>query len=607
MAPRSTTWSDLPSDIRASIISKVAGSEPLKTGNLRHMAVSREWRSATCQAVRSLHLPYSDYERSRDLEVPLQLRLAAASTCGSPLSCFPNLESLTFESNYVGPIRRSAAASCPKLRVLHLRSCGRTVSEADLRAVLQGCVQLRELHCDIHQLEFCVPQEIGNLTALTSLKLSCNYETHSYILPDAITRLGSLQEVHLENLKHAIHPSFFSADSPLRSFTLWQSEVEGLPDSFTTLQRLESLNLHLYSFTRLPDLSTLSSLTCLDLKECENIDVRPLFSDLPWLQVLRVGGAQQHDVPAEIGRYASLEVLRIVGFENIACLPAPLGQLRSLSELTLEDCTLLSSLPESFGQLQSLQKVVLGLLPELRTLPETVGQLTQLKTLDISRCGKLLSLPVALSSRCSLQSLKLQALNLVYLPESFGLLSSLRYLELVRCMQLAILPDSFGQLSSLCNLRIAGCKELRVRPDVFGSLSSLCSLSVDVPRLTDLPSDLGNLRELRSLFISSSILKAIPDSLGQLTNLTSLSLYDCHQLRSLPDSFTQLVGLKNLCLSGCSRLEKLPLVDGELPGVCSSVGVYECPQLELPDRYRESCDRQCWAGALNFEVAHFAG
>ena len=604
MATHPTTWHDLPAVIRASIIAKVAGSEPLKTGNLRHMAVSREWLSATCQGVRSLHLQPSTHVWWRSIDLPRHLRLAAADACRSLLSRFANLESLTFEWDYAGAIKRTTAASCPKLRVLRLGTCDNAVTEADLLAVLQGCEQLRELHCHVgyhNLLEFRVPKEIGNLTALTSLKLSCR-SFHPVTLPDTITRLASLQELHLDDMKFSIHPACYSADSPLRSLTLRCPSLEGLPDSFTTLQRLESLSLITRSFTRLPDLSSFSSLICLDLDGCRNVDVRPLFSDLPWLKVLRLKCSDLQDVPAEIGRYTSLEVLHIHVFDNITSLPEQLGQLGSLSELRLDSCHRLSSLPESFGQLQSLQQLVLQCLPRLQALPETLLQLTQLIGLNISGCKKLGSLPDSFGSMCQLRTLTLEGLDLVDQPESSGQLSSLTYLliddcpkrapnlaalgslrelkllsiwswnmehlpdslcyltnltcfELKSCLKVRSLPDSIGQLQSLQWLEVF-CPELRVLPDSLCDLSALTTLVLTCG-IAALPHRVSQLPAVKELIVESHRLAALPSDLGSLRELEFFS-FSSSILKALPDSLGQLTNLITLCLEECNQLRCLP-------------------------------------------------
>ena len=603
MATHPTTWHDLPAVIQASILAKVAGSEPLKTGNLRHMAVSREWLRLTCQGVRSLHL---EHEWWRSIYLPHQMH-AGAYPCRSQLSRFPNLESLTFGRVYTGAIEYSAAASCPKLRVLHLKTCN-NVTEADLRAVLQGCEQLRELYCEIdsqNNCEFRVPKEIGNLTALTSLKLSGGL--FLVTLPDTITRLASLQELHLDSMQFSIHPACYSADSPLRSLTLRCVSLEGLPDSFTTLQRLESLSLSTHRFTRFPDLSTFSSLTCLDLDYFRNVDVRPLFSDLPWLKVLKVHYSDLQDVPAEIGRYTSLEVLHIMSFNNITSLPEQLGQLGSLSDLRLDWCDCLSSLPESFGQLQSLQQLVLRGLPRLQALPETLLQLTQLKELNISRCKKLGSLPDSFGSMCQLQSLTLEGKDLEVLPESSGQLSSLTYLVLQDCPERALaalgglrelkflelslfihwssylehlpdslcyltnltmfklyssaprsLPDSLGQLQSLQELEL----ELELPPDQSVLPDSLCDLSaLTALRLkcgiAALPHRINQLQTLKQLIVTSDRLAALPSDLGNLRELDYL-WFSLSILKALPDSLGQLTNLKELYLEDCDQLRCLP-------------------------------------------------
>ena len=120
----------------------------------------------------------------------------------SQLSRFPNLESLTFECYHAGPIKQSAAATCPTLRVLHIGGYFNAASEADLLAVLRGCVQLRELKCILGKYGYSVPIEIRSLTALTSLSLwyndrrgAGNDNHRSITLIDAMGSLVCLQKL----------------------------------------------------------------------------------------------------------------------------------------------------------------------------------------------------------------------------------------------------------------------------------------------------------------------------------------------------------------------------------------------------------------------------
>ena len=488
------------------------------------MAVSREWLRATCQGVRSLNL-----HRDDGTEMPIAV---AGSESRGLLTQFPNLESLDFGHGLHGPVEYAAAATCPNLKTLHCGDYNQNLDEEDLRAVLQGCLQLRELRCELMQPVFALPEEITNLTALTSLDL--HYEPDgvddgmSVTLPSAVSQLAFLQELSLSNnMLTAIHPACFSPASPLRSLSLWSHELEDLPHSFTMLQRLECLQLVAPNLASLPDLSRLSSLTSLDLLVSDALDICPLFSDLPRLRELKVTGNETlRHVPAEIGRYTSLEVLHLLSLNNIATLPESTGQLRSLKELRLNKCRSLNGLPESFSQLQSLQQLELDDLPQLQALPASVELPASLTSLKIGADGpSLLHLPGSLWSCLSLQKLHVANLESASLPEAMGQLTRLTELEITDCKDLQSLSASLHRLPLLQSMSISSCPVLtRV------SSQSLFVGSVHGLGDEEVYSGTGPAALLHFLF--------------HLPALTSLYLYGCFVLTSPPESQpTSLLGV----------------------------------------------------------------
>ena len=653
-----TTWDRLPQDVRAFIIAKVAGPEPLKTGNLRHMEVSREWLRATRNGARALNLkPYNarDDDCDEGQSRPSWGLQAALVPCPSQFSNFPNLESLFLKGISVPPIECSIAPSLPNLKILHYTYCSTSHPQWDetsgkeyLQALLRGCVQLRELRCDFQKHQFHLLREMASLTALTSLSLhsrgrwrkdSWGELSGAASLSDTISQLVNLQELTLCGpTPTSISPACFSPAIPLSSITLRCENLQQLPDSFTTLHRLESLELDVKDFRHLPDLTPLTSLTRLDVQgnsmEETKVDWHCLFSDLPWLRVLRVGFINDlHPFPVKIGSYTSLEVLHLLGLE-FSSLPESFGQLRSLTELKLETCESLSSLPESFRQLQSLQQLELNCLGGLQVLQGTVELPSCLTSLMIC----LPHLPDCLWSCLSLQKLHVANLESASLPEAMGQLTSLTELTITDSDGLESLPASLHHLPLLQSVTINSCYALShaalhgfcpqqvngygmVHPhDVplldflihLPFLTSLILLNCD--SLTCLPGhgasnsrsgNGGGCSRLAHISVTCcASLSHLPLSLGSLTSLTRLDLVDCsdlltlpHSLGSLsslaelvlsrvglqclPESFGSLSSLRVLKIAHCSNLCRLPHSFGQLLQL-TSLTVKHCPLELLP-------------------------
>ena len=619
---QSTTWNDLPPDVRDSIIAKVAGSEPLETGNLRHMAVSREWLRATRNGVKALNL----------CRITDPTLTAAFVPSPSQLSHFPNLETLIVGAISAAPIECSVAPSLPNLKVLHYTygvGLFNDTCKRYLHTVLQGCVQLRELRCDFSVYQFHLLREIASHTALTSLSLhsqgGCREDSWGGLLGraslrDTISRLVCLQELTLcAPTPISIPSACFSPDSRLRSITLRCGKLQRLPSTFTTLQRLESLELDVDSFRRPPDLTLLTSLTSLVIhdsqREGEALDFRPLFSDLPWLRVLVVRSRNAlEQVPAEIGCYTRLEALRL-SFSEISSLPEPFGQLSSLKWLTLEGCSL-SCLPETFSQLQQLNVLRLVSQYQPQELVETVELPGTLNSLEVGR--SLLHQPDSLWSCLSLQELEVANLESASLPEAMGQLTSLTKLTVSLCRNLRSLPASLHLLPLLQSVALEYCGALtRVAPpqgptprflngdgvvhtgavpllDFLIHLSSLTSLTLHschglegIPRLRLYSSSSSSSRLTRMRISKCSNLAHLPHSLGSLSSLTYLEVATCTKLRSLPESLGSLSSLASLKLKSLGltslphTLRSLPHSFGHL-GQLTSLAVQDCTLELLP-------------------------
>lgn len=212
----------------------------------------------------------------------------------------------------------------------------------------------------------------------------------------------------------------------------------------------------------------------------------------------------------------NLRVLELSG----SCLQR-LWQHISQAPLQLRELVIdspLSKLPENIGLLEDLELIVLR-NTNLKSLPQSFGNLKKLKYLDLSHSPSLQKLPNSLGNLRNLEHLDLSCCNsLQELPNSFGELAQLKHLDLSRSFSLKTLPNSFGGLTNLEHLNL--------------------SYSQSLPEL--------------------------PNSFSHLTQLKRLDLSNSSSLQKLPESFANLNQLDYLDLSGCPNL----IVSGEtLPNI----------------------------------------
>ncbi|KAM3256953.1 hypothetical protein ACQJBY_049383 [Aegilops geniculata] len=179
-------------------------------------------------------------------------------------------------------------------------------------------------------------------------------------------------------------------------------------------------------------------------------------------------------LPPQFSSFNKLQALDLSETELME-LPSFLSNLKGLNYLNLQGCQKLQEL-KSLDLLHDLHYLNLSCCPEVRSFPESIENLTKLRFLNLSRCSKLPTLPNRLlqsfASLCSLVDLNLSGFEFQMLPEFFGNICSLQYLNLSECSKLEELPQSFGQLAYLKALNLSSCPDLKI----LGSFECLTSL-----------------------------------------------------------------------------------------------------------------------------------
>ncbi|KAK6933747.1 Rx, N-terminal [Dillenia turbinata] len=233
--------------------------------------------------------------------------------------------------------------------------------------------------------------------------------------------------------------------------------------------------------------SSYSKLVELSLINCERCKWLPSLGQLPLLQKLTIKGmleieilgtelygeASPHGQP-----FPSLTQLCIENCKNLRTLPdAIMSSNSNLQVLEIWDCTSLESFPSGVlpstlkglsicncRKLESISEMLLGPTsldsvyfkeyPNLKSLPECLC--TNLTLLTIDRCESIESLP----ETPNLTHLEVRYCeNLKYLPSNLPKLTSLLYLCVVGCDNLASLPEG-GLPSGLQHLEFGPCAKM---------------------------------------------------------------------------------------------------------------------------------------------------
>ncbi|GLJ08981.1 hypothetical protein SUGI_0099620 [Cryptomeria japonica] len=273
---------------------------------------------------------------------------------------------------------------------------------------------------------------------------------------------------------------------------------------------------------------------------------------------------------------------------------------------------------------EKLKVLILRGCASLEKLPPTIIY-NQLQILDLHNCQTLRNLPNNLGNTLgnfhSLVSLNMKGCGVSYLPEDFGMLSSLEELDISWCKNLCNLPASFGNLSRLEKLEIHHNSNLRELPVTMGGLKSLAYLDAGYCQLCEngLPAGLFELCSLRIIHLEYNRFRSLPGSLQKLSGLWELHVDGCSELselRAVPLSLEMLFardcmqlqsicclsGLKSLCRLDVSRSCHLT----GLPGLESLQGLTTL-KLVGCTKLSSSILGSCLAGLKSLESIFIAG
>ncbi|GLT58324.1 hypothetical protein SLA2020_312250 [Shorea laevis] len=217
---------------------------------------------------------------------------------------------------------------------------------------------------------------------------------------ESISTLTCLEELHVFRCEDLRPIPSVNGLSSLKKLTIqFCNSVVSLPSGLSSCTALKELTMdgcpNLISIFE--DLKDLHSMVELNIVNCENLSIpEESFSCLICLEYLGVGGFSKEleEFPylnSIHHLHASLQELRLYGWEKLMYLPPQIQHLASLRKLNICDFNQVEALPEWLGSLLSLQSLEISNCAKLKYLPsaQAMQRLSKLQNLLIIDCREL--------------------------------------------------------------------------------------------------------------------------------------------------------------------------------------------------------------------------
>ena len=399
-------------------------------------------------------------------------------------------------------------------------------------------------------LKGTIPQELGNLTRLSSLQIY-NNPSLTDTLPD-LSPLKALTNLYFanNNFQEKI-PSWIGGLTSLQSLSIYGDFTGPIPGEISSLRALQNLvlyNLNLSMPGAVPtSIDSLLNLRSLSLQSC-SLNPYSFSTKLQGLSFLSsLNLSTNSSLSSSQGEFAdsliNLPNLQSLSLEsdNIKKLTSHFTHLTYLNSLDLNnndysDSTSLSAVVNTLKELNYLNWLSLSTC-QISYLPNNFDQLSKLKTLYMAFNPISSAQGIAvLGSLPSLADLYMYNDGLTDLPVSFSNLSTLRTLYLVN-------------------------NNLQPPPQVIETIPNLDNLYLGSNGITSLPSWFGgkHMSNLKQLDISlNQIALPLPDSMQYLTSLTYLNLSYNKLTGPLPSFFSGYTKLNNINVSNNMLTQPLP-------------------------------------------------
>jgi Leucine-rich repeat (LRR) protein len=254
--------------------------------------------------------------------------------------------------------------------------------------------------------------------------------------------------------------------------------------------------------------------------------VETCISRFKHLRLLDLRNLTLEALPSSIGTLKHLRYLNLLGNRHIKKLPNSICDLQNLETLVLFGCDKLEELPRDIRKMVSikyfcittkqmclptneimsmcsLRHLVFYRCPNLKFFPKGIQRLTALRSLDFRYCESLISLPRGLKHLTALERLVIWGCEKINLMEGEDYPTSLRSITIGSSPKLVALPHwLIPSATTLQFLQISTCYNLAALPEWLPNLTSLQSLKIfGCPGLSSLPEGMRRLTALRELKI----------------------------------------------------------------------------------------------------------
>ncbi|XP_026384524.1 putative disease resistance protein At3g14460 [Papaver somniferum] len=300
-----------------------------------------------------------------------------------------------------------------------------------------GNINTCTMHDHVHDLaqavvgdNECISLNLSDLTSVSEIHRLRLTLDEDFFPTSALSDAKKLRTIIILKSGNDLDLQSFRSNDQLRVLYLrglgaHLSELSNWSSEFKQLRYLNITSFNLSKVTNDISIHELYYLETLVLRGCRN-----------FLNVLRGVG--------------SLENLRNLdlSYTGIDKLPDSVTSLCNLQRLDLNNCTFLTTFPNSITRLNYLKFLDISCTP-IEKLPGFISSLHNLQILDVHNCPKLKSLAESVEGLDSLREFVfIDRPQLEVLPEDFGALSQLRYLN-VTGRNVKVLPKSCDKLSNL--------------------------------------------------------------------------------------------------------------------------------------------------------------
>lgn len=387
-----------------------------------------------------------------------------------------------------------------------------------------------------------IPTSISKLTNLTILNLQCNKLSE---LPESFSSLQHLQLLDLSSNLFDVYPEVINNCLNLLQVDFSSNRIEKLPASINKLTKLAKLNLSYNNLKVIPNLSNMTNLRTINLKDnqinCFNASSKSL-------QYVFLNDNKISSFEDELPNLRTLELeknpLTSVYFKE--------SFMNNLTTLTLSKANLTivpSIIWKKFIQLKKLN------LNEnnLTQISEAIGNLKHLTFLSCNR-NKLNKIPKNIIILKNLQVLDLHSNNITEIISGFVELElttlnlSSNALNPWQNNLIEELSDQSPLSKSLTNLSLADNRLNNESCVWLKRLSNLKFLNLSYNFFTEL--QLAFAEDLLELYLSGNLLSSIPGDYISCMRKLRVLMINSNKINTLP---AELSLLKELSVLDCSN------------------------------------------------------